>query len=224
MVESSHDFSGGLASASHGLEAWSGKNLALLSVSDESSDHSGSRFPAHSSGVVANLPDGAVLSSLSESSGNLSLGPLSKPLARSPLSDASLPGGASLALSHPDSDDSTLGSLSDDASGELLISSLPGGAVLVSKSPSSDHTSSLEVELLSSDASSPSSVALLVLGAGGSVSLEGSQDSSCSVLSDTSGELAVALSVGSADSSGLVLVGPDQSTSERSADSSLGLW
>lgn len=94
--ESSDDLSSGSSSAFDISESWSGTDDASLSVSNESSDDSGSHVPADSSCSLTGFPDGTVVSSLSESSGNLGTLPVSEPLALGPLSLSSLGGCASL--------------------------------------------------------------------------------------------------------------------------------
>lgn len=135
--------------------------------------------PADSSGLVLFLPDGAGVLSLLESSDLLGSSPPSEPLAGSPLSGSSLSEGASLALSHPGSDNLTPSSdaplSSHGASGPLAGSSLPGGAGSSSSVPLLDNLGTSEVPG-SSGASGPGSSSSLVDGAESVVSLESLDD------------------------------------------------
>lgn len=222
---SSDDLSSGGSPASHLLVAWSGDQLALSAVSNESSQDGALEVPAHGSGLVGLwlLEDGASVGALSESSDDLGTLPVSLPGASGPLSETSGEGCASLALSHPDSDDSALVDNSLDALGEVAVASSVLSADLVLFSPSLDDSGALEVEFLSDDASGEPTVASLVDGASSVASVESSEDLVGGVASDTSGPGSVALSVDSALGTSLVLVGLDNRSANGGAHLSLSL-
>lgn len=155
-VISSYDLAFGLLEASHGSESLLSDKLALSSISDKVLKNSKLLAPAHGSLLLASLSlvDGAVLLALLESPDDCRSSPVTLPLALGPLSESLGEGLASLALSHENSDDSSSGCLSQDASGELSGTSLVLSARLLSSSPSSEHFCTSDDE--SSDGLAPS--------------------------------------------------------------------
>ena len=141
-----------------------------------------------------------------------------------PLSSSSLLEGASLALSHPGSDDFTVSSSaplsSHGASGPLAVSSLPGGAGSSSSVPLLDNSGTSEVPG-SSGASGPGSASSLVDGAESVVSLESLDDLSGRSLTGASGPLSVTFLGGGAVHGSSVLESSDDTSSHVSADLSL---
>lgn len=134
--ELSNDLSISGTLANDRSEAWSDEELALSAVLDEVSDDSVLGSPADSSELLVLLPNSALFVALSVSSVNLGAGPVASPVAGSPLSETSLVLDALLALSHPDSDDSSSADFLWDALGEDSALLLILGADVVILDPS----------------------------------------------------------------------------------------
>lgn len=166
----------------------------------------------------------SVATLLVEGSNLLGTFPGSLELAFSPLSHSSDVGGASLSLSHPDLDDSTLGSCSGNASSESSSSVSVLGASPVALVPSLENLGSLHVESSSDDTSSESSLSLSVGSAvSSSLVFESSNNSSSSSSSDASSPGSVSLLGNSAVHTSLVLVLSDDLLASDGTDLSLGL-
>jgi len=172
------------------------------------------------------LVNSASVGSLSESSDHLGTFPVSDPLASSPLSQSSGEGGASLSLSHPDSDNSAgdFGSF-DNASGEALVSFSVCGAGSVASLPSGNNLSSFKVISHLSSASSESFFAMLVNDTCRSILLGVSfNDFWLGTSAEASDPLLATLSVDSAGSTSLVFETSHDNLAHRTADLSSCFW